>query len=146
MARTWVVVADGARARVFEREGAHGLRELPDGNFAGSREPSRALGGDRPGRTFDSAGPARHAKQPPSDPHRLEEEGFLRALGQWLHERAKQEAYGALILVAPPRALGTLRKALPEPVARRVEGEVNADLVGAEPAAIGARLPRPPLR
>lgn len=144
---TWVMVADGARARVFVKEGAKkGLTELPDGNFAGSRQSSRELGGDRPGRTFDSAGPGRHAMEPPSDPHKLAETDFVRSLTEWLSEQEKRNAFERLVLIAAPRALGELRRLLPDNVARHVDGEIAADLVSADVQEIEARLPRPPLR
>jgi protein required for attachment to host cells len=76
---TWVVVADGARARLLVNEGpGKGLDELPDGEMAAEHAPSRDIQADRPGRTFDSAGEGRHAKEPPTDPHRDAKRRFAR--------------------------------------------------------------------
>jgi len=133
----WVLVADGARARVFAGTGrGFGLRELEEGSFSGERRPSRALRGDRPGRTFDSAGPGRHAMEPPSDPHRLAETAFLRETAAWLAEREQGGAFDRLVVIAAPRALGELRNLLPEAVTRRLTGELAADLTHAEAAEI----------
>lgn len=143
----WVLVADGARARVFAGTGRGiGLSEVEEGSFSGDRRPSRALRGDRPGRTFDSAGPGRHAKEPPSDPHRLAESAFLRETVAWLAERERAGAFERLVVIAAPRALGELRGLLPEALTRRLAGELAADLTRASAAEIEARLrdlPRP---
>lgn len=142
---TWILVADGARARVFRRVGPAGpVAELEEGCFEGERRPSRELGGDRPGRTFDSAGPGRHAMEPPSDPHRLAETAFLREVTAWLSEREREGAFERLILVAAPRALGELRRLLPPALAQRVVEEVASDLTRAEAAEIARRFSGPP--
>lgn len=139
--KTWIVVADGARARAF-RLMDHG-RELDpawDYELAGSRQESRDIASDRPGRTFDRAGEGRHAKEPPTDPARYEQERFARALTQKLDDARKQNAFEELIIAAPPRFLGDLRAAMSDQLDQRVRGEINKDLSKLKPAEILERL------
>ena len=63
--RTWIVVADGARFGIYENLGpGKGLRELPEEAAEQADPPSREMGTDQPGRSFDSAGQGRHAMAP----------------------------------------------------------------------------------
>lgn len=64
---TWVVVADGARARILEhtRIGG-GLVALAAMDHDKAHGHARDLGSDRPGLVFDSTGSGRHAVAPHS--------------------------------------------------------------------------------
>lgn len=141
---TWVLVADGARARVlaFDRTGNR-LTELPERAFSGSRQRSRDLGSDKPGRTFDSVGAGRHAKAPATDPHRRAESEFLRDVVEWLADPERAGRFDRLVIVSPPRALGEIRRFLPEALARRVVRELALDLTRSDPSEIQAHLGGP---
>lgn len=137
---TWVLVADGARARIFARqEPVKRLTELEEGSFTGTRSLSRELGSERPGRTHDSAGPGRHAMEPPSDPHDLAEQAFLREVVEWLKEKEQSGAFDQLIVVAAPRALGALRRLFPKAIATRVAAELDANLTHADAREVQTR-------
>ncbi len=126
---TWILIADGARARILCNDGpGRGIAREVVREFQGSTAPSRDIAADRPGRAFDSAGIGRHAMQPSSDPHENEEAGFLREIVAYLDKANHAKSFDRLILVAPPKALGTLRAALPAQVAAKVTGEINKDL------------------
>jgi hypothetical protein len=62
MTNTWIVVADSARARIFKpvRQG-RALEQVDELLHPASRSHERQLTTDRPGRSFDSEGPGRHA-------------------------------------------------------------------------------------
>lgn len=137
----WVLVADGARARVFVSEGrGQGLTELPDRSFAGSRLRSHELGSDRPGRSFDSAGRGRHAMEAPSDMHQQAEREFLKAVVSWLTDQERAGNFDYLVIMAPPRALGELRKLLPRPLVQKLVQESGLDLTRATASEIEAHL------
>jgi protein required for attachment to host cells len=142
---TWVVVADGARARLFANEGpGKGLTPIPNGDMAGDHQPARNINADRPGRTFDSSGEARHAKEPSGDPHRNAKRDFAHLVAARLDDGNKQHAFDRLVLVAPPRALGDLRACLENGVRAKVSAELNKDLTHLKdhelPGPIGAVL------
>lgn len=141
---TWIVIADGARARVLQNDGpGKGVVALKDLVFEGDHSTSSDIATDRPGRTFDSVGSARHAMDPPSDPHEQLKIQFVKHVASVLEQRGA--AYDRLILVAPPQALGLLRKSLPASVARKITGELGKDLTHLPntdlPSHLGRLLP-----
>src|SRR5512145_1434287 len=82
-ARTWLLIADGRRARVIETDdrGAE-FRSVEDMARTTDLPKSRDILADKPGRTFDSVGSGRHAKENPTDPHRqLKREFALAVVG-----------------------------------------------------------------
>jgi protein required for attachment to host cells len=126
---TWVLVADGSRARLFVNDGVgKGLKPALDQESIGAKLPSREIAADRPGRTFDIAGHGRHAMEPPTDPQRHEQETFARELAGVLEDGRKRNAFDRLVVVAPPKALGDLRSEFSDPLRRLVTAELNKDL------------------
>ncbi|MBZ0218358.1 MAG: host attachment protein [Fimbriimonadaceae bacterium] len=126
---TWVLIADGARARLLVNTGrGTGLKPALDQEFIGDKRQSRELTSDKPGRTFDRGGQGRHSMEPPTDPHRHEQHMFARSLADLFEEKQKHNAFDRLIVVAPPKTLGDLRAEFPKAVADLVSDELNKDL------------------
>jgi protein required for attachment to host cells len=128
---TWVVIADGMRARILKWEGADRFTpaikdELYDASVHGF---ARDLKSDAPGRAFDTGSGARHAMQPRHDPHEMAKERFDRHVAAVVNDAAARKAFDRLVLAAPPKALGVLRDALGEPARKCVVGEVHKDLI-----------------
>lgn len=141
--KTWILVADGAKARVLERLAPDAaLQPASDRCFSESeaRAPTREIGAERPGRVHESADAARHAMEPRVDWHRFAKEQFARTVAGALEEAAKDRKYEALILVAPPQALGDLRGALGRHASALVEGEIGKDLTNLPDHEISAHL------
>ncbi|MGQ0558999.1 MAG: host attachment family protein [Sphingosinicella sp.] len=63
------------------------------------------------------------------DFHQLEEDRFAADAAAMLKERALNNDFESLIVVAPPRTLGELRKHYHKEVEKRLAGEVAKDLV-----------------
>jgi protein required for attachment to host cells len=138
---TWVLVADGARARLLTRTERNApLVPALDHEFIGSNIPSREIDADRPGRSFDSAGEGRHAMEPPTDPKRKRKADFARELATLLDAEAKRGAFDQLVVVAPPQALGDLRAEFSDAVRSRIIEQINKDLVEASTEELTARL------
>ncbi len=138
---TWIVVADAARARAYSTiAGSRKATEVEGGSFdnAGLHAHARQTGTDRPGRTLDSTGSARHAEQPRVDPHRMEKVRFAQFIGEWLEEHHQQ--FDALVVVAPPQILGAMRKAYGAETAKRLASEVDKDLTKVPPSELQRRL------
>jgi protein required for attachment to host cells len=128
---TWILIADGARARVLAQPKDYAPLEpaFEHEELTGSSAPSREIGSDRPGRSFDSGGgQGRHAMEPPTDPQRHAKFEFARELAARLEEAAHRGRFARLVLVAAPRTLGDLRELLPEPVKAKVVAEIDKDL------------------
>ncbi|MGD8810686.1 MAG: host attachment protein [Gammaproteobacteria bacterium] len=136
--KTWIVVADGSKAKVFLDAGG-GKIELKS-ETAVPHPPSRDIDADRPGRTFDSGGQGRHAMEPPTDPHEKAEADFLNDLAKDLNAAHEKKAFDQLIVIAPPRALGVLRAAYGKQLAKAVAQEVTHDLTGFETPALETYL------
>jgi protein required for attachment to host cells len=128
---TFVVVADGKKMLFFRNEGDS---EFPKLSVERKREttdaPDRDQKTDAPGRAVNaSGGPGRSAFEE-VDFHQLEEDRFAADTAQLLKERALRNDYESLIIVAPPRTLGELRKHYHKEVEKRLAGEVAKDLTG----------------
>lgn len=127
--RTWVLIADGARARILENDGpSHGLTALEGLVFHGDHSATHDLVSDREGRSFSSHGPRRSAIDARSDPHRDLKTKFAHQLADALAQGLEQNSYDRLIIVAPPVTLGDLRSAISDRVRAKVVGEVAQDL------------------
>ena len=126
---TYVLIADGARARLFVvEEGTAVLKPALGQEFIGTNLPSREIASDRPGRSFDSAGSGRHAMEPPTDPHRHAERVFAQEVAAVLEDARQKNAFQRLVVVAPPKALGDLRGEFSVALRNRVIAELHKDL------------------
>jgi protein required for attachment to host cells len=127
---TFVVVADGKKMLFFRNEGDS---EFPKLEVERKREtadaPDRDQKTDAPGRAFSSVGSGRSAYEE-VDFHQLEEDRFAAETADLLRQRALRNEYESLIIVAPPRTLGELRKHYHKEVEKRLTGEVAKDLTG----------------
>jgi len=139
--RTWVLIADAARARIFENTGkGTGLTIVQDMTLDADLAPSHELGTDRPGRSFDSVGSGRHAMESPSDLHREQKRRFARRVAEAIQNRQATRSFDSLVLVAPPVTMGDLRAALPDKVKAVVAAEVVADLTNTAMSELPAHL------
>ena len=127
--RTWILIADGARARILE---THGPASTPIRHselvFAGDHASTHDLMSDRQGRSHSSVGPGRSAIEPQTDPHRNLKAKFAHQLADVLAQGLQRNAYDRLVIVAAPVTLGDLRAALSDHVRAKVAGEVAKDL------------------
>ena len=127
---TWIVIADGSRAKVFKNEGpGTGLVPALDEDLVGSKLATRDINADKPGRTFDSADVRRHSKEPPTDPHRHMKDEFAHHVADVLRTHALDNSYDKLVIVAAPQALGDIRKHLDKAAKEKVVAEMDKDLM-----------------
>jgi protein required for attachment to host cells len=127
--KTWILIADGARARVLLNEGpGRGIQVVEGLVFHGDHSATHDLVSDREGRSYSSHGPGRSAIEPHSDPHRELKKTFVHGLARMLARELEQHAYERLVIVAPPVALGDLRAAISDHVRSKVVSEVAHDL------------------
>jgi len=138
---TWVLVADGAHARVFVNDGVgKGVQELEDRGFVGSRLHDRDIQADKPGRSFDSHGQGRHAMEPRTDPQQHEEREFLREVIDWVAAKAQDGQFDRLVLMAAPHALGDLRGLMSKTLAAKVVAEIPKNLAKSTAADVESHL------
>jgi protein required for attachment to host cells len=65
-----------------------------------------------------------------TDYHQLEEDKFAAETAEMLKRRALNHEYESLIIIAPPKTLGELRKHYHKEVSDRLKGEISKDLTG----------------
>ena len=127
--KTWILIADGARARILGHDRAgHGLSEIAGMEFTGDRSATHDIVTDRQGRSFSSHGHGRSAYESHSDPHRELKVKFAHELSDVLATNLAGKFYDRLIIIASPVTLGDLRAALSDLVRAVVIGEIAQDL------------------
>ncbi|MCW3849244.1 host attachment family protein [Sphingomonas sp. LB-2] len=131
----FVLVADGRKMLFLRNEGDADIPNLqvakkrvdrhnPDHNeqatdLAGGAPGTRTAGAQWGGGNMDEA-----------DFHQLEEDRFAAETAGLLKEWALRDEFESLIVVAPPRTLGELRKHYHKEVTDRLAGEIGKDLTG----------------
>ncbi len=124
----WVVVADGSRGLVLVNEGTalepdlKALRVYEQDNPKTSEQ-----GRDKPPRTFESIGNRRSAMAAP-DLHRRAEDRFVEQIVADLAKDAAAGAFDGVVIVAPPVALGEMRKAADGGLAKLIVATLDKDL------------------
>lgn len=137
MSKTWILVASRARARLFEfDQEQRDLTEKEDFLNPEGRAPAGSRGENRPPRTFDRTGSARHAIEPHTEPATKAAENFARQLASVLEDGHVQHRFEHLMLIATPDLLGHLRPCMPPPLRECVRREVGKDMTQAGPEAI----------
>ncbi len=125
---SYVLVADGRKMLFFTNEGdayAPNLRVVrmrekenpPHFDQATDLAGRAANTTDRRGGSFEEV-----------DFHQLEEDRFASDVAEMLKTRALANEYEKLIIVAPPKTLGELRKHYHKEVEHRITGELAKDL------------------
>ena len=129
--RSFVVVADGKKMLFFRNEGDSEYPKLEVERKREQENPAdRDQRTDSPGRTFDASGGAGRSAYQETDFHQLEEERFAAETADLLKKRALRNDFDSLIIVAPPKTLGELRKHYHKEVEKRLAGEIAKDLTG----------------
>jgi protein required for attachment to host cells len=142
MSKTWLLVADAAKARLFEmsKKGAD-LVEIACFTDPDGRSPGQHPKHGRLGRINESANSAHHAIEPHTSLRRKHASQFADLLCEAIRQGHIGNQYDHLVLMAPPRFLGVLRDRLDEQALKCVVGEVASDLLALSPSELRAYLP-----
>ncbi|MCZ8233964.1 MAG: host attachment protein [Inhella sp.] len=135
----WLVVANAAWARVYERDAAQGaMRERFSKVHEEGRAQGGALGRGRPGRV--RKGVMSTAFEPHTHPRERERTRFARALAALLEREAVGHRMAGLVLLVSNPFLGDLRAAL-GPASRAVlKGAWPVDVTGLQGAELEHRV------
>lgn len=127
--KMWVAVVDGARAMILVNEGtAVDPRLVVLRSFGIDNPPTREQGRDKPPRAFDANGTHRSAMEAP-DLHQKAEDRFVTEIMVELEKAATSNSFDKLVLVAPPVALGVMRKQIGSALRGKIVKEIAADYV-----------------
>ena len=114
---TWVLAADGSRARIFETQGLKlDLRQVGD-----LRNPAPRT----------------------AEPAEKDREQFARTVAEFLEQSRLQQRFDRLRVAVEPRFLGVLREHLTSETRKLVYEEIDNDVSGMDTRDIGRHLGRP---
>ena len=125
----WVLVCDGTKALVLANAGDEKFPTLKTREVYEQEDPrTHEQGTDAPGRSINSVD-ARRSAMEQTDWHLQAEQRFLQRVAGHLDAAVNAGEAKALIIVAPPRALGVLRQAYSHNVRAALRAEIDKDLV-----------------
>lgn len=143
MGNTWVMVADGARARLFELgEEREAWKELAC--FV-NEERGRTRAAHELPRTQESVGRARHVIEPHTSERDKRLGHFADLLVATLEQAYGERRFQHLMIVAAPRFLGMLHGRLGKALRACLTGEVRHNLTTQRSEEIRRQLPRQPM-
>lgn len=139
--RTWILVADGGRARILEttakRQGVHLI------SGSGSRrdaQPDREMGRPSPEHLYGSAGLTRFGGGSRSVSNTALEALFASQLATMLADHSAKQAFDRLVIIAPAAMLGNLRKMIKPEVRDKVVAEIDEDPAEIPNSEIASRI------
>jgi protein required for attachment to host cells len=123
-----ILVGDGQKALFLRNRGNAQRVDLVVERILEQDNPAtREQGTDRPGRSTASPGVARSAMEE-VDWHHLEKERFANEVAEALYRHAHANRFDSLVIIAPPKILGNLRKAFHAEVTDRIKAEIPKEL------------------
>ena len=135
-----VLVADGRKMLFFRNHGDENQIDLrTEAHDAREERKDREIKTDAPGTTKQSAGYGRSTYEE-ADFQQQEEDRWIKDAADELKARALRHDFEALAIVAPPKALGVLKKCLHKEVEKRVVCTVNKEMSGRPSRDIEALL------
>jgi protein required for attachment to host cells len=126
-----VLVGDGRSALFLRNVGQPAHVKLEMERLLQHETPrNQDIASDRPGRVV--SGPGGHIKSgvEETDWHHLEESRFVHTVADAISRAALGEPNLHLVVVLPPKALGSFREAIGPSIRRRVVAEIPKDLAG----------------
>ena len=141
MSRFRILVADQAEAVFYDSPDLsaepHEIARITD---PVAHLHDRDLMSDRPGRSYESVGGARHALERENDPRQREAVKFARRIARRLDEARRKDEFDSLVVVAGPAFLGLMRAELSRPTRAKVVREIHKDLVHGPLASLREHL------
>ena len=125
---TLVLVTDGRKMLFLRNEGDSEYMQLEVENKERRNDaPDRDLSTDEPGSTFSSGSNARSSYEE-TDFHQLEEDRWAHEAADRINSRALDNDFEQLVIIAPPKTLGELRKKLHKETEKRTILEIDKEM------------------
>ena len=125
-----VLVTDGRKTLFFRNHGDENQIDLRTEDFdERSDAPDRELKSDAAGSSKQSFGYGRPALGE-TDFHQQEEDRWAHAAADAVNERVLRNEFDALVVIAPPKTLGLIRKKLHKEAERRLVCEIPKEMTG----------------
>lgn len=159
---TWILVADGRQAQVYTRQKIEKLIPVTGNSKRNqfteviSREPVPVPGmkweaesaeqyqveKNATGMVFESASSARHMAEPRTNVHEEIKDHFAKTIAEQLNRAKAQKAFDRLVLIAPAKMLGEIKKQLDESVLQKLVMEMSKDLTHYNAEELASHLER----
>jgi protein required for attachment to host cells len=140
MANTWVIVADGTRARFFNRHPNRTLEEFDVLVCPDNRMHEGDLVSDRHGRV-ESGSAGVHGMGNKNAAKEHEQDLFAKRVASRVEEGRTAGQVNKLILVAVPRFLGRIRSNLSAPCAEMITHTIDKELTQLNADRLAEYLP-----
>jgi protein required for attachment to host cells len=144
MEKTWVLIANSARAHCFERHGVdHALTKLMDFAHPHERLSARIGEGDLTGAAGKGHGRTAHAGtqfEPHTEAHAKERAIFSREIADYINDGVATQRCTSLVLIATSAMLGELRSCLSAASKKLVRSSVVSDLTSYEGPELKSRV------
>jgi protein required for attachment to host cells len=124
-----VLVTDGRKTLFFRNEGDENQIDLRTEGFDEREDAKdRDLKSDAPGTNAQSAGYSGRVAYEETDFHQLEEDRWAVAAAEQVNKRVLQNDFDQLVIVAPPKTLGLIRKKLHKEAEKRLLCEIPKEM------------------
>ncbi|MCJ7422342.1 host attachment family protein [Sphingomicrobium astaxanthinifaciens] len=125
---TLVLVTDGRKMLFLRNAGDREHMNLEVEKKAARDDlPDRELSTDEPGSVFMSGSPGRSSYEE-TDFHQLEEDRWAHEAADRINARALDNDFDDLVIIAPPKTLGELRKKLHKETQARLRLEIDKEM------------------
>ena len=125
---TLVLVTDGRKMLFLRNEGDDKHMNLQVENKERRDDaPDRDLSTDAPGSVFSSGSAARSSYEE-TDFHQLEEDRWAHEAADRINSRALKNDFDQLVIIAPPKTLGELRKKLHKETEKRTILQIDKEM------------------
>lgn len=125
---TYILVSDGSKARIYASDmNKHNLRLINTLSLETARMHSHDLGSKKPHGIFE-----RNRPEAKVDLHAKAKKDFARHIASLLNNGVIAHEFQKLILIAPPKFLGSLHSMLTKGTIDLVIKEIKKDLTGSD--------------
>lgn len=145
---TWILVADGRKAEIYTRQKmekhiplagnfrrnhfeeiiTHGPVPVPGMKWQAESVDQYEIGRNATGMVFESASSARHMSEPHMDVHEEIKQHFAKTIAGQLNQAQAEKVFDKLVLIAPAKMLGEIKKHLDKRVLKSIAAEMPKDL------------------
>ena len=125
-----VLVTDGRKTLFFRNHGDENQIDLRTESHEERPDLKDSdIKSDAPGVQAQSGGFGRQSYEE-TDFHQLEEDRWAHAAAEEVNRRVLENGFDALVVIAPPKTLGTIRKKLHKEAERRLVCEIPKEMTG----------------
>jgi protein required for attachment to host cells len=142
MNSTWVLLADGSRAQLYEKGGNdhRDWKLLKAFDHPPARQSGQDLAGNRPDAIQHQMESTAKGTEGAHGVQEYESSRFASELSDYLHGAATRNEFSRLVVAAAPRFLGTLKAKFSKPVKERISHFLAKDYASRAPHEVAPHM------